>query len=494
MSAVGSRLRTATGSLRSRLVVVVLAMTALGLVLAAALGTLLLRQHLVSQVDQQLAGAARFASQPVVPAPVPSPQGSQTRALPSPFVLTRLDAAGQVTTQDRGSQVESAPAPDLSGLTLAEVQARGSAPFDVGGIGDAAYSYRASAVPLADGSGSVVLAISTEAIDETTGRVTLGAVAVGLLILGLVGLLAGRLVGLGLRPLEDVERTAERIAAGDLAQRVPDMPEGTEIGRLADSLNGMLAQIESAFAERAAGEDRLRRFVADASHELRTPLTTIRGYAELTRSGAIGDDEARTRAVARIEEEAARMGALVDDLLLLARLDQHRPLDDAEVDLVALVAAAADALRAAAPDREVTVTGVRTAVVTGDAARLRQVLDNLATNARLHTAAGTPVSFGVEVVEDRALVSVSDAGPGMTAEEVARAFERFYRGDPSRTRATGGGTGLGLSIAQAIVAAQGGELALVSSPSAGTTVTVALPLRGGPTYAGAAGELVAAAS
>jgi two-component system OmpR family sensor kinase len=474
------RVRAASGSLRARLVVVVLLLTALGLFLAASIGTLLLREHLVDQVDQQLAGAPRFASGDAGPPPAPAPSSdgqAPVRALPSPFVLTHLDASGEVTAQWRGSQVDAAPAPDLSGLTLAEVESRAGAPFDVSGVDDAAYSYRAAAVPLADGSGSVVLAISTESIDETTGRVALAAGAVGLLILGLVGLLAGSVVEVGLRPLAEVESTAERIAAGDLSQRVPDMPEGTEIGRLATALNGMLAQIETAFDERTAGEDRLRRFVADASHELRTPLTTIRGYAELARSGALGDDAAaRATALARIEGEAVRMGVLVDDLLLLARLDQPRPLERDEVDVVPIVSAAVDALRAAAPDREVTVTAPAAAVVLGDAARLRQVLDNLASNARLHTTPGTAVGVDVAAYDGVVQITVADAGPGMSPQEVEHAFDRFYRGDPSRTRVSGAGTGLGLAIADAIVTAQGGRLTLVSSPQQGTVATVALPL------------------
>lgn len=475
-----ARLRASSGSLRSRLVVVVLALTSLGLVLAATAGTLLLRQHLMAQVDEQLAGANRFATG--APAP-PQPVQNQRGALPSPFVLTTLDASGTVVTQWRGTQTSTAPAPDLSGLTEAEVAARAGQPFDVAGIGDAAYSYRAVAVPSADGSGSTVLAISTESIDETTGRALLASLAVGVLILGLVGLLAGGVVEVGLRPLTEVERTAERIAAGDLSQRVPDMPEGTEIGRLADALNGMLAQIETAFDERTASEDRLRRFVADASHELRTPLTTIRGYAELARSGALGDDvAARTIAVSRIEEEAMRMGVLVDDLLLLARLDQHRPLDRAEVDVVPLVLAAADALRAAAPDRDVSVTAPDSVLVLGDGPRLRQVLDNLAANARLHTTPGSPVSFEVTAYDGVAQVVVADSGPGMSPDEVEHAFDRFYRGDPSRTRATGGGTGLGLAIAHAVVSEQGGRLTLVSSPQQGTVATVALPMQAAPAH------------
>jgi two-component system OmpR family sensor kinase len=466
---------TRAWSLRGRLTAGVLLLTALGLSLAAAASTVLLRDYLLTQVDLQLAGTSRIGTPPGAAPGQPSipPQG---QGLPSPFVLTQLDAAGVVVQQSRGSQVAEAPAPDLSGLTLERVRQLGTAPFDVSGVGDSAYSYRASAVPLADGTGSVVVAISTESIDATTQRAAVAASAVGLLMLGLVGLLAGGVVRVGLRPLEGVERTAERIAGGDLTQRVPPLPVRTEIGRLSEALNGMLGQIERAFDERAASEERLRRFVADASHELRTPLTTIRGYAELARAGALTDERDRARAVGRIEAEAVRMGVLVDDLLLLARLDQQRPLDRATLDLVPLVLAAADGLRAAAPDRVVTVRAVGVALVDGDAHRLRQVLDNLVSNARVHTAAATPVTVTVETEPEWVVVAVSDAGPGMSGPEVARAFERFYRGDPSRTRRTGAGTGLGLPIAAAIVESHGGTLGLESSSQGGTTVTVRLPL------------------
>ena len=466
---------TRGASLHTRLMVGVLLLTALGLTLAAVATNYLLRTYLVSQVDQQLLGAPRFADR-LQPLPGGPAGGQRQPQLPSPFVVTRLSSTGTVIDQSRGSQVAGAPAPYLDGLTLADVQAQRGAPFDVSGVGDPSYSYRAVAVPLADGTGSVVVAVSTESIDATTRDAAVASLAVGLLTLGLVALLAGTVIRVGLRPLDEVERTAERIAAGDLGQRVPDMPEGTEIGRLADALNGMLGQIESAFSERTASEERLRRFVSDASHELRTPLTSIRGYAELTRSGAFTTDEERRRAAGRIEEEAARMGVLVDDLLLLARLDQQRPLERVPVDVVAVVDAAADALRVAAPDRQVTVESIERAVVEGDSLRLRQVIDNLATNARVHTAAGSPIGFVVARDGDVVRIDVHDQGPGMDDVELARAFERFYRGDPSRNRARGAGTGLGLSIASAVVEAHGGSVSLESSPDSGTTVTLRLPL------------------
>ncbi len=459
-------------SLHTRLTVGVLVLTAVGLLLAAVATNVLLRTYLVAGLDQQLMSAPRFEGG------LPEQDSSSTSRpqLPSPFVITRIDSQGTVTDVIRGTQVGDLPSPDVSGITAARVQSLHGQPFDLASA-DGSATYRAVAFPARDGSGSVtVVAIPTSSADDTARKIALASLAVGLFTLGLVGLLSRYVIRVGLRPLDQIEQTAERIAAGDLSERVPEMPEGTEIGRLSDSLNTMLGQIEEAFQERAESEDRLRRFVSDASHELRTPLTAIRGYAELSRTGVYTDDESRTRAAARIEEEAARMGVLVDDMLLLARLDQQRPLERAPLDVLDVVGAAAEGLRAAAPDREVVVSGVGSARIVGDAMRLRQVVDNLATNARVHTTPGTSITFDVEASDGWARISVRDEGPGMDPVEVERAFERFYRGDPSRTRARGAGTGLGLSIAQAVVGAHGGDVALVSSPEGGTTVTLRLPL------------------
>jgi two-component system, OmpR family, sensor kinase len=459
-------------SLHTRLTVGVLVLTAIGLLLAALATNVLLRTYLVSGLDQQLMAAPRFEGG----LPEQSGGSASRPQLPSPFVITRIDSQGTVTDTIRGTQVGDLPAPDVSGVTDAQVQSLHGQPFDLTSA-DGSTTYRAVAFPARDGSGSVtVVAIPTTTADDTARKVALASLAVGLFTLGLVGLLSRYVIRVGLRPLDQIEQTAERIAAGDLSERVPEMPEGTEIGRLSDSLNTMLGQIEEAFDERAESEDRLRRFVSDASHELRTPLTAIRGYAELSRTGVYTDDESRTRAAARIEEEAARMGVLVDDMLLLARLDQQRPLERAPLDVVDVVEAAAEGLRAAAPDRAVVVTGVGSARILGDAMRLRQVIDNLATNARVHTTPGTPIAFEVGSGDGWVSIAVRDQGPGMEPVEVERAFERFYRGDPSRTRARGAGTGLGLSIAQAVIGAHGGDVALVSSPEGGTTVTLRLPL------------------
>jgi two-component system OmpR family sensor kinase len=279
-------------------------------------------------------------------------------------------------------------------------------------------------------------------------------------------------------PLERIASTAGDIAGGDLSRRVEPAEPDTEIGRLGLALNAMLAQIETAFAERAASEDRLRRFVADASHELRTPLTAIRGYAELFRRGAAERPEDLARAMRRIEDEAARMGLLVEDLLLLARLDQGRPLERGPVDLVAVAGDALADLSAIEPDRPVTFEHPDRLVVSGDEARLRQVAGNLVTNARIHTPEGTGVHVRVRASDGQAVLEVADEGPGLPPGEENLVFERFYRADAARAR-TGDsqGTGLGLSIVAAIVAAHGGSVSAGSPPSGrGAYFMVALPL------------------
>jgi two-component system OmpR family sensor kinase len=272
--------------------------------------------------------------------------------------------------------------------------------------------------------------------------------------------------------------TAGAIAAGDLSRRVEPADDDTEIGKLGTSLNAMLAQIEAAFDERRASEDRLRRFVGDASHELRTPITSIRGYAELFRRGADTRPDDLARSMARIEAEAERMGVLVDDLLLLARLDQGRPLEREPVDLAPIVADAVDAARAIDPERVLDADLDGSAIVTGDAGRLRQVVDNVLENARVHTPAGTPTHLALGSDDGSVVLTIADEGPGMDAEAAAKAFERFYRGDPARARATGG-AGLGLAIVAAIVESHGGGVRVLDTDT-GTTVEIRFPRPGAP--------------
>jgi two-component system OmpR family sensor kinase len=313
-------------------------------------------------------------------------------------------------------------------------------------------------------------------VEATLSRLRLieGIVA-GAVVLGL-GCLSWWLVRRGLRPLERIGETAGAIAAGDLSRRVEPATERTEIGRLGLSLNAMLAQIEAAFDERRASEQRLRRFVADASHELRTPLTSIRGYAELFRRGAGSRPEDLAKSMQRIEAEASRMGVLVDDLLLLARLDQGRPLEQQPVDLSKVVSQAVESARVIEPDRPIDLSLNGTASLIGDEGRLRQVVDNLVDNCRVHTPPGTPVRVKLSTDGDHVVLSVADEGSGLAPEVAGRVFERFYRGDPARSRETGG-AGLGLSIVSAIVEAHGGTVTASSSDGTGATFEVRLPSR-----------------
>jgi two-component system OmpR family sensor kinase len=329
-----------------------------------------------------------------------------------------------------------------------------------------------------------VRAISLKDVDNTVGRLVLLEVVVGLVVLVLLGGAGYFVVRRSLRPLVEVEHTAAAIAAGDLSQRVPETDPHTEVGRLSQALNGMLVQIESAFrAQEAseiaarASEEKMRRFVADASHELRTPLTSIRGFSELYRQGAAPKPADVAKVMRRVEDSAAQMGVLVDDLLLLARLDQQRPLERAPVDMVALAADAVHDAQAVAPDRKVSleVAGGEAAVVLGDDLRLRQVLANLVSNALSHTPAGSPVEVEVAARDGEVHLSVRDRGPGLAPKDAERIFERFFRADASRTRAAGG-TGLGLSIVSALVAAHGGQVGVDTALGQGAAFWVRLPL------------------
>ncbi len=319
-----------------------------------------------------------------------------------------------------------------------------------------------------------VVGLSLHDVDATMGRLRWVLFAAISIVIGILGVVVFWVLRLGVRPLKRMTKTAGAIAAGDLSERVPAEPQGTEAAELGDALNAMLTTIEHAFAERAASEARLRRFVSDASHELRTPVTTIRGYAELYRHGGLAEPAELDQAMRRTEAESVRMASLVDDLLLLARLDEGRPLARDTVDLGVLgVDAAADA-RAVAPDRVVTAEVAEGVTVDGDEDRLRQVVGNLVGNALAHTPDGTPVSVRVRNGGALAVVEVHDDGPGMTAEVAGRAFERFSRADASRSR-DAGGSGLGLAIVRAIVDAHGGDVVLESAPGVGTTVRVELP-------------------
>ena len=473
----GGRLSARRWSLRARLLIGVVALAAVGLVVTGSAGTALLRSYLVRQLDDQLVAGEVALSRPLGggrPGPLPV---NPDRQLPTPYVFTELDAQGVVQQRFGGSGTNSARLPDLSGVDTAKVRREAGKAFTVPAVGGGS-GFRVRALERSDGSGAGAVAVSLQSVDAAVHRLELVTWLVALGVLAGLVVLGSLVVRVALRPLDAVERTAEDISVGDLSRRVPAGRPGTEIGRLSATLNGMLAKIESAFEAREHSERTLRQFVADASHELRTPLTTIRGYAELARKGAYEDAAAQERAMVRLESEAARMGGLVDDLLLLAHLDQQRPLNVTDVDLAPMVADGVADARARDPQRRIDFTVPDSPVeVNVDADRFRQVIANLLGNALLHTAPGTPVHVSLTSSLGRARLVVSDDGPGLAPDQLARIFERFYRADASRTRASGG-SGLGLAIVHAVVVACGGTVVVTSGDGAGTAFVVTLPLRG----------------
>ncbi|MEU8134666.1 sensor histidine kinase [Streptodolium elevatio] len=453
---------------------------------------------LTDQVDRQLRQAAHvLALRPMEPgaaAPSLSPSASPSEipeiperrlrtpnGLPSRIVATYLTLDGAVVRHVRAPGAEDEAGPRLPVLGRSEVAGRDRKAFTTGAAPGGDGRYRVVAVPLDDGTGTVVAAQTLRDVDAAVRRmrnVCLGLGAGCLVVLASAGWFAVRA---GLRPLRRIELTAAAIAAGDLSHRVPAAAPGTEIGRLSAALNGMLAQIETAFEARARSEARMLRFVADAGHELRTPLSSVRGFAELHRLGGLREPHEVARMMRRIEDEAARMGGLVEDLLQLARLDEQRPLRRDPVDLRMLAADALDDIRSLAPDRPVSLTGpdgrpARPTEVLGDEPRLRQVVANLVANALRHTPDGTAVDLTVGLLPDgTALFEVRDHGDGLSETDAKRVFERFYRVDSSRSRGNGGGSGLGLAIVAALVQAHDGTVTADSGPGAAFRVLLPAP-------------------
>lgn len=473
-------------SLRARLLIAMVVLVVAGLAVSNVATYATLRSSLFKRVDQQLLASEFQVGHDVTEGPghyFPGGPGGTTYPSGTYGELRGSDGAVLAHKQFTLGTTAVLPLPSLPS-TLPRTDAPTSGPdlFTVGSVrGSTSFRVLVDAVSIRVGSqdqtGTLIVAVPLTDVGATLSRLRLieGVVA-GAVVLGL-GFLSWWLVRRGLRPLEQIGETAGAIAAGDLSRRVEPATDRTEVGRLGLSLNAMLAQIEAAFDERRASEARLRRFVADASHELRTPLTSIRGYAELFRRGAESRPEDLAKSMQRIEAEASRMGVLVDDLLLLARLDQGRPLERQPVDLSKVVTEAVESARAIEPDRPIEVSMNGSATLVGDEGRLRQVADNLIDNCRMHTPPGTPVRIKISTEGDRVVLSVADEGSGLDPEVAARVFERFYRGDPARSRGTGG-AGLGLSIVSAIVEAHGGTVTASSPDAAGATFEVRLP--GGP--------------
>jgi two-component system OmpR family sensor kinase len=459
-------------SLRARLLITTVVLVAVGL-LAANLATYrFLSSFLLHRIDEQLVLARPFAAEALLPGGTFFGEGTAELVIPPGTYAEFRGPTGNVV-RSTSFGFERLPPPDLPAVLPLTPRSR-EAVLTVDASDGGKLRYRALATGSKRIGGTLVVAIPLTEVDHTLKRLVFGEVVVSLVVLGIVAGLALWLVRVGLRPLTGIGRTAGAIAAGDLSRRVEPANDRTEVGRLGLALNSMLEQIEAAFEERRASEQRLRRFVADASHELRTPLTSIRGYAELFQRGAKSRPKDLEKTMQRIEAESARMGILVDDLLLLARLDQGRPLLREEVDLTGIVADAVESARAIEPERPIELQADGPARVLGDEARLRQVMDNLLDNVRVHTPAGTPVRVVVEATDAEVLLSVADQGPGLSPEIADRLFERFYRGDSARSRETGG-AGLGLSIVAAIVEAHGGSVTASSPDGGGARFEIRLP-------------------
>jgi two-component system OmpR family sensor kinase len=478
--------------LRVTLVALLVALVTISLVATGFVATSMLRDYLIEQQDQQLRAAAADLERN--PGAVLRACAMANLRITGSTYLACLepgpDGVDSVVVV-QGPHGPESTLPDVTDIDVAGAEHADEGPQTLRSA-DGSTSWRVIVGRVNDGS---LLVVGTDLAGDRAvlGRLIAIEVVVGLLVLGVLGVAGYVLVRNSLRPLVAVEATAQAIAAGDLSRRVPAGDDRTEVGRLSTALNGMLARIERSFRAQQASEEqaraseaRMRRFVADASHELRTPLTSIRGFAELHRQGAAAGPEETRRLMERIEAEATRMGLLVEDLLQLARLDQQRPLALAPVDLAELAGDAVHDARAVQPERTVALhldeSLSDAPVVVGDEARLRQVVGNLVTNALTHTPVPARVTVGLsEDADDPGMVvlTVADEGPGLAPADAERVFERFYRVDPSRTRAAGG-TGLGLSIVAALVAAHGGRVGLTTAPGEGATFSVRLPRSGPP--------------
>lgn len=545
--------------LRVKLTSALLVLVAVALAVISITGISVLKSYLLGQTDAQLAS---YDAQPLQHAIQDYLGGGQTTVLSGGLALAWVPTGGHVHMVIRpgvpfspeSSQGRILPSPAIP-ASASWLNSHDGKPTTVAAkSGDA--RWRVLAYPhqfiFPDGTtvtGTVIIGVDVTNVYRTIGRLIGIDLIVSLIIILVLAVVGIALVRTSLRPLTEIERTAEAIAAGDLTRRVPDRDARTEVGRLGRSLNAMLSQIEFAFRARAdsemaarRSEDRIRQFVADASHELRTPLTAIRGFAEYYRqrgglengagsaaagrsgpgsagpdapgqkdagieTGPAGEPLATTadagspltrmdldRIMRRVEQESSRMGVLVEDMLLLARLDQQRPLESGPVDLLTLAADAVHDARVIAPARsiELTVGSGAAPIVLGDEVRLRQVIGNLMSNALIHTPDGTPVEVRIRsgTLDDgpvpgpvpppgtprpAVILEVADRGPGLTPDQAERAFERFYRADQARARQAGG-TGLGLAIVAALVTAHGGAVQVEPTPGGGATFRITLPL------------------
>ncbi len=480
-------------SLRLRLLLGLIAISAVGLAVFGIVSYRSLESYLTDRVDRQVESAIgpvgrsliddmTAARSPLGPAGggagLPVPPGDlgpgQEPDLPPGTYGQIRDSSGKVIARTLISYGESGlPRPDLPATIPTPAPGGDPELITVGSLHGGSTDFRVMAVTTATAA-TMIVAVPLREMDATLSRLALIELIVAAAVLIAIGGLAWWVIRLGLRPLERMERTAGEIAAGDLTRRVEPAAERTEVGRLGLALNSMLGQIEKAFAQREESEGRMRQFLADASHELRTPLAAIRGYAELFRLGATEDPEDVARSMDRIEQESQRMSGLVDDLLTLARMDSIREPVLETVDLASVVEEACGDARAAAPEREITLSVLDPKPVTGDPDQLRQVVVNLISNAATHTPAGTGIEVTLQTAGESVELIVRDHGPGLGTNADGAIFERFWRDSQSRGRDSGG-SGLGLAIVSAIVTAHDGEVSASDASGCGAIFTVRLP-------------------
>jgi two-component system, OmpR family, sensor kinase len=478
-------------SLQKRLVAVVAVLLVIGLVVADVVTYASVRSFLYGQADNTLAQNESLGFNYVTFAAekdVPVNQADLSRRVSSDvYVVLRSNSGRMILMRPSGPAAHPDPAPiftkDIPVQQVPDIDHRvhvgrfaGTFRPDpdavvLGSKGDPDGEYRTVGVTVPQGT--LFTSISLNPTNDTLASLRKVETIASLAVLLAMGALVLVVVRRGLRPLRLMAGTADAIASGDLTRRVPEGRPGTEVGRLGSALNQMLSQIEGAFAEKSASEERLRQFVADASHELRTPLTSIRGYAELLGRGGFSDEAGRRKALNRIEDEATRMGGLVEDLLLLAELDRGRPLRAEAVDLHRICADVVGDSNAVPHDHHLTLQAGQPVVVIGDGERLAQVAHNLVRNALAHTPPGTQVTVSTGVNQQMGYIRVSDGGPGIPPAEAARVFDRFYQSDRSRSAS---GTGLGLAIVRAIAEALHGSAEVVASASGGATLVVKIPL------------------
>jgi two-component system OmpR family sensor kinase len=447
---------------------------AAGLLLAviATVGYLLIgvvEASQTQQIDRQLRAAIPsaivYGLRPVGSEPPPAP--------PRPLPLLKRDRAftdiyvAAVTGSHRSVLISPAIAPGQAPLVPGVTSSPGKAIHaETVGSTSGSQRWRAVAIKMPGTPGTLLMAISLGRADATASTLRVAVLAAGLLVLAVLGAAGYWVARLGLRPIAEVTDVAGAISLGDRSRRVRPGRTGTEAAQLATAFNVMLDDQQGL-------EQRLRQFVADASHELRTPVSAIQGFAELWSAGHLRSGRPLEDAIRRVGQESSRMAALVEDLLLLARLDEGRPLDRDEVDLASLLHDAVVDASHTHPSHEVRDLTVSPVTVRGDEDALRQVVANLLANALTHTDPTSTVTVRAAREPGAVVIEVTDAGPGMDAAAAARAFDRFWRADASRSRP---GSGLGLSIVAAVVAALGGQVTLETEPATGTTARVRLPV------------------